>query len=786
MSPDLESRLRDVRQHVAPPGPAVTSRTEQALMDRFVRDGSHRPRLPVWLPMRRLLAGSLGVAALAGGVSLLVARPWLDDGTTVKISLGGDGPTKRTVTPADDQPAIPVESDEVPQDLKANGASISPGTLRRRVFVNRPEGPYALWTWFDRRFGLEQTLITSPKSGWEGSSRCGPAPDPSSVAIIQCVGGRGRRNWAVGGRALPEVVGIKLRTETSDETGAVAHGYWIAAVDGAPVAGFQVHAYGRDRSELARIPGADPIARRPIDPAQPLGAADAGPTIPGVVGVDLDASVARLEALGFVVQLRTLDDVDRVIYMERLDAGRGARLARAGEVVRQFPEVGVAMAPGRTVTLSSLGHEPPPRVDAEALDIDDPKVSVGIRQTMRGYPSGGSITAPTKLVRHIIADFPEGRAEAWTVRGLLGNLVQPQDSTGREVGFLITLGPGSGAGGGGVLGGVEFSNLEKPGVFPLEAGGSETGPAGLALMIGRASSRVARVTALYRNGEEELPLGGGFWVLIPQGRGTPLALIARDSEGHELGRLAGVRFQLSVGSSPQPPRELPELVRVPAGEGVAVPDVMGSSLGVPRTGPSVSVEDAKRKLLDAGFKVEIRSTSRVGFDGADTVVGQVPEGGSAMPAGSTVLLDVTAPALAAPPELVSRLSKAEPITASASPVAGVRVGIVDFSNRSTPPWIVNSKIRFGELRGATMAGGRYLTDSDPPEESFVLWAPGKEGAGATFARRLGIARGGSTEGLPTEFLKTPEDSTAVKGDLTYDLLIVLGTKPLKKPPSPGP
>ena len=410
------------------------------------------------------------------------------------------------------------------------------------------------------------------------------------------------------------------------------------------------------------------------------------------------------------------------------------------------------------------------------MEQNDPQVSDGFRST---FSSGGGFAPIGKVTRHLIVDFPAGRTEAWTMRR--------RDPAGhRGLYVTVTFGPGIG-GSTTAGGGPEPESLDGPGAFPLQLAMSSSGSTGFQSLTGRAGSSVDKVSALYADGEGEVATGGGFWFLVPEpGRGAPLALIARDREGRELGRLAGARFQQVVSGRRQslgrdPLGSIPKLVVPPRGEGVVVPSVARWSFRA----PNVSVAEAKRLITAVGLVPKVRSTDASALSAPDVVVGQDPDGGSSMPAGGTVLLDVTAPAVQAPASLLVGVRRAANISSTTDqPVDGLRIGIVDFSTRPTSGWIMN-RVQDRTPKGAVFSGARYVISADAPAESVVLWKPGKEQQAATIARRLGITKGATTEGLPRDLLATPEDSNADPAKPTYDVLVVLGTAPLKKPTGQG-
>jgi PASTA domain len=441
------------------------------------------------------------------------------------------------------------------------------------------------------------------------------------------------------------------------------------------------------------------------------------------------------------------------------------------------------MEKGRVVIISMLATDPPARINAARMAADDPRISASFRAVSNLI--GGEYPAVHDVIRHLIVDYPQGRAEAWTARAR----VNPSSQLGKNLGspglFLtIIAGPGTG---GGTSSGPEPPSLDEPGRFPLEVGSSFSGSSGFISLSGRASESVKALSALYQGGEADIPVGGGFWFLLADpDRGSPRAIIARDGEGRELGRIAGARFQQVFTGRPSGHDRVGDPLAA-----FAVPLAGGGQPVVPSVArwmpgdPVLSVEAAKRLITAAGLVPEIRSTDASGLNGPDVVFAQEPDEGSSMPAGGTVLLDVTAPALQAPASLLVGVSGARPISSADQSVSGLRIGIVDFSARPTPGWILD-RLQDRKPKGSVFSGGRYVSSPDAPTQSVVLWKPGKEGEAATIARRLGIAKGATTEGLSPEFLATPEDSSADPAKPTYDVLVVIGTSPLKKPPDARP
>ena len=84
-----------------------------------------------------------------------------------------------------------------------------------------------------------------------------------------------------------------------------------------------------------------------------------------------------------------------------------------------------------------------------------------------------------------------------------------------------------------------------------------------------------------------------------------------------------------------------------------------------------------------------------------------------MAAGRVVLLDVSAPAQAAPIELLRRIADARPLNVDEESSINLRAGIIDFSERPTAAWIVNA-VQSHNSKGAALQGGRYVTAPDPP------------------------------------------------------------------------
>lgn len=609
---DLDARLRRARPSVEPPAPEVTASVERALLDAFA--GPRPRRVPRWI-RRRAAIGALACGALAATVAVVVVRPW-SDGPEVRVTLGGDRPAP--ASEGDTQPPYPIGAGDLPARIRALRDRIDLRTLRRRVVLRRSDGDYGLWTFryaagdpLESRGEVAVALGPNTAGGAPPETGC---PDiPADSALTQCAGGRDADALFVGGRSVGGVARVTLEVGPSVLPAANANGYWIGVLDRDDGA-FRVHAFDRSGGEVATVQGRDPATGRVVT-APPSDE----PTVPNLLGASVDEARAELERLGLAVRVESLPEAASVPYVLVAAGDLAARQARVGEVVRQDPDPGSALTPGATVALSTvisvptterLAQGPPPE------QADSPDVPPAVREFLRRSVAP---VAPGALVRRRIAvDRSDGRWEVWT------STVNP-DPASAPAGTLIEMvelvrdGEPEGGSTGTVL--ATVSGLPAA---ALGVGGAAGGPT---VRLGTATSEVGSVSALYGDGEGRAELGAGYWMIVTdQGRGEPVALIVRDRDGREIGRLAGTSFwgelgtaegAARAGTNPPPPGQ------------VSVPDITG-----------LTPDEASRRVAAAGLSLQTIDGEVGVYDpgtAPNRVVGQRPEAGSTMRSGATVV-----------------------------------------------------------------------------------------------------------------------------------------------------
>lgn len=453
-------------------------------------------------------------------------------------------------------------------------------------------------------------------------------------------------------------------------------------------------------------------------------------------------------------------------------AGVSAVALSAGVVLQWLPDQPLEISlGGREPGTGSNPAMPDPNdtshlvPDPQPISPDSPEVPKGLRPIVQ---NGGSLEfgfeiEPSSLRKRLVAETPAGRIELWTSMARF-----PTDSTPSDwmpTDHVLTEDAGAGSGGSG--------RPPDADSIPITVSGSGSigipAPKSPVYMEfhGIAAAQVASVELLTSEGSLPGYVGGGRWLAVIDVRAArPRAVIARDARGNEIARARGVMLATEPGRADTAP--LP-----PSPAGPDVPNVQ-----------SLAPDAAAARIEAAGFRVRTRVIEDDGLNGANRVVMQSPEPGSAMAEGRTVVLDLTPPAQRAPTELLERVRAASSITAQPGTAKGVRVRVLSFPDDPVPAAVFRRLQDERPVPGigtpngpagpaytagddaALVESGAHVTADPAPRESVVLWAPAQETAAAEIAKRLGISKGASMGDLPSDLVQGAQ------------VIVVLGTRPL--------